>query len=253
MIMLSGRRGGTTHRAVELLASLPSQLRLIGGLAVLCRVGVPHRSTVDLDAVTRDLAGVHDLIAGLAVTAPGGGQYTFAGNFDLDVIDVSPEPSAELVKELTGHDEPLGDLDFNVVAHTWAYETATPLDLVAVEDGTGDVLARADGRLVASSAGLVAMKATTVPLRSSSKPEKRASDLYDLGRLLVVGGVRAADLDAMPHELGELVIRRINFWFRDPSGRDRTYREVRRFDEPRLDLDDVADAVEALTAARTTS
>lgn len=249
MIVLSGRRGGTTHLAVELLASLPPQLRLIGGLAVLCRVGVPHRSTVDLDAVTRDLAGIHDEIASLAVTAPGGGQYTFAGNFDLDVIDVSPEPSLVLIEELAAHDEPLGDLDLNVIAHTWAYETATSLDLVAVEDGSGTVLARADDRLVASSTGLVGMKVTTVPLRSSSKPEKRASDLYDLGRLLLVGGLSTADFATIPEELRVPVVGRIRHWFCDPSGRDRTYREIRRFDEPRLDLDEVADAVESLLGA----
>lgn len=243
MIMLRGRRGGTTHRAVELLASLPRQLRLIGGLAVLCRVGVPHRSTVDLDAITRDLAGVHDQIARLAVTAPGGGQYTFAGNFDLDVIDVAPEASGELVAELCAHDEPLGDLDLNVIAHSWAYETATPLDLVTVEDGTGEVLARAEGRLVASSAGLVAMKVTTVPLRSSSKPEKRASDLYDLGRLLAVGDVEPTEIAAMPEVLRVVVLDRLTHWFCTPGGRDRTFREVRRFDEPRLDLDEVSDTV----------
>ena len=54
-VLLSGRHGGTTHREVELLASLPPELRLIGGLAVMCRVGSPHRTTVDLDAVARDL------------------------------------------------------------------------------------------------------------------------------------------------------------------------------------------------------
>lgn len=246
MILLTGRRDGTTHRAVELLASLPPQLRLIGGLAVLCRVGVPHRSTVDLDAVTRDLAGLHADIAGLAVTAPGGGQYTFAGNFDLDVIDVSPESSSALVVELCAHDEPLGDLDLNVIAHTWAFETATSLDLIAVEDGTGVELARADGRLVASSTGLVVMKVTTVPLRSSSKPEKRASDLYDLGRLLIVGGVTQNSIASIPSELRTPVVDRIRHWFCDPSGRDRTFREIRRFDEPRLDLDEVADAVDSL-------
>lgn len=244
--MLTGRRDGTTHRAVDLLASLPSQLRLIGGLAVLCRVGVPHRSTVDLDAVTRDLAGIHDEIASLAVTAPGGGQYTFAGNFDLDVIDVSPEPTPVLIAELAAHDEPLGDLELNVIAHTWAFETATRLDLVAVEDGTGTVLARADGRLVASSTGLVTMKVTTVPLRASSRPEKRASDLYDLGRLLIVGKITTHDIETIPVELREPVMMRISHWFCDPTGRDRTYRDVRRFDEPRLDLDEVADAVESI-------
>ena len=50
-VVLSGRVGGTTHREVELLGKLPADLRLIGGLAVMCRVGMPHRTTVDLDTV----------------------------------------------------------------------------------------------------------------------------------------------------------------------------------------------------------
>lgn len=249
-VVLSGRRDGTTAKAVALLASLPDELRLIGGLAVMCRVGTPHRATVDLDAVTRGLAQCHDAIASLAVTAPGGGQYTFEGDFDLDVIDVAPQSGDELVRELLAHDEPMTDLDFNVVAHSWAHDTATPIDIVAVEEGAGVVLAQAPGRFVASAAGLVAMKASTIPLRSSSKPEKRASDLYDLGRLLVVGDVTAEALDAMPVELRDVVMERIIGWFMDDAGRDRTYREVRRFDEPRLDLDEVADAVAALTGDR---
>jgi hypothetical protein len=42
-------------------------------------------------------------------------------------------------------------------------------------------------------------------------------------------------------------------WFVDDSGRDRTYREVRRFDEPPLDLDEVADAVDELFSSNGTS
>lgn len=247
-VALSGRRDGTTHKAVSLLASLPDELRLIGGLAVMCRVGTPHRATVDLDAVARGLAGYHDAIARLALTSTGGGQYHFAGDFDLDVIDVAPMSAKDLVAVLLAHDEALTDLDLNVVAHTWAYDSAEPLDIIAVEDETGAVLAKAAGRMVASSAGLVAMKATTVALRSSSKPDKRASDLYDLGRLLVVGDMTGADLDAMPSELFDAVVERLVGWFVKDAGRDRTYREVRRFNEPRLDLDDAADAVVALTA-----
>ena len=74
-----------------------------------------------------------------------------------------------------------------------------------VDDETGDVLARAEDRLVASAAGIVAMKATTVGLRASSKPEKRASDLYDLGRLLVAGDIRPADLASAPAVLLDAV------------------------------------------------
>jgi hypothetical protein len=250
-VVLSGRRGGTTHREVELLASLPSELRLIGGLAVMCRVGTPHRATVDLDAVARNAAGVHDRLSHLALTATGGGQYTFAGDLDLDVIDVAPVTTDALLAELgvaegAAPEGELSDLELNVVAHTWAHDSATALDIVAVDDESGVRLASARGRMVATAAGIVAMKVTTVPLRASSRPEKRASDLYDLGRLLVAGRLTAAELAAMPPALGTPVAARLRAWFVDDAGRDRTYRDVRRFDEPRLDLDDTSDAVEDL-------
>ncbi len=245
-VVLSGRRGGTTHREVELLASLPPELRLIGGLAVMCRVGSPHRTTVDLDAVARDLEGLHETIARVAVTSSGGGQYRFAGDMDLDVIDVAPVPAGELVAELTGAGDALSDLELNAVSLTWAHDDATPLDVVAVDELDGAPLAKASRRLVASTSGLVAMKATAIPLRASTRPEKRASDLYDLARLLLLPGAGRASLDDMPALLALPVRGRLERWFVDDAGRDRTYRDVRRFDEPAVDLDDVADAVEDL-------
>jgi hypothetical protein len=247
-VLLSGRVGGTTHREVELLASLPVELRLIGGLAVMCRVGSPHRTTVDLDAVARDLTGLHDSIARMAVTASGGGQYRFEGSLDLDVIDVAPVSSEELVLQLVGTGERLSDLELNVVALTWAHDTATPLDVVAVDELTGDRLAEAPGRQVATTSGLVAMKTTAIPLRASTRPEKRASDLYDLSRLLLAPGPERATLGGVPEVLAAVLRDRLTTWFVDDAGRDRTFREVRRFDEPAVDLDDVADAVADLVA-----
>jgi hypothetical protein len=247
-VLLSGRFGGTTHREVELLASLPPELRLIGGLAVMCRVGSPHRTTVDLDAVARDLTGLHESIARMAVTAAGGGQYRFEGALDLDVIDVAPQTIDELVEHLVAIGEPLTDLELNIVSLTWAHDGATPLDVIAVDEVTGERLAEAPGRQVATTSGLVAMKATAIPLRASTRPEKRASDLYDLSRLLLAPGPAAATLDEMPAVLSEVVRARLQTWFVDDAGRDRTFREVRRFDEPPVDLDDVADAVTDLTA-----
>jgi hypothetical protein len=244
-VLLSGRRGGTTHQAVELLDTLPEELRLIGGLAVMCRVGTPHRATVDLDALARD-ASVHDQLATVALTAVSGGQYRLAGNFELDVIDVAPVDTEHLIEELAAAGEPFTDLDLNVIAHTWAHDRATPVDIAAADEQSGEVLARAPGRLVASALGLVAMKATTVALRASSKPEKRASDLYDLGRLLVAGGLGTGDLRQLPDVLAVAVDERLRRWFLEDTGRDRTFRDVRRFDEPRLDLDEVADHAETI-------
>jgi hypothetical protein len=247
-VLLSGREGGTTHREVGLLATLPAELRLIGGLAVMCRVGTPHRPTVDLDAVARGLADMHEHLARLALTASGGGQYGFGDGLDLDVIDVAPISADELATDLLAAGPPLTDLELNVVAHTWAHDTATPLDIVAVDEATGARLTEAPGRLVASAAGIVAMKATTVPLRASSRPEKRASDLYDLGRLLVDGDLDLAAVAAMPAVLRAGVERNLVAWYVDDAGRDRTYRDVRRFNDPALDLDHVADVVDDLVA-----
>jgi hypothetical protein len=139
------------------------------------------------------------------------------------------------------------DLELNVVAHCWAHDSATTLDITAVDDETGRVLARADRRFVASAAGIVAMKVTTVPLRASSRPEKKASDLYDLARVLVDGGMARGALRQLPEPLARAVADQLAHWFVDDTGRDRTYRVVRRFDEPRLDLDAVSDAVRDLT------
>lgn len=247
-VVLSGRRDGSTHREVMMLASLPPELRLIGGLAVMCRVGTPHRTTVDVDAVARDLPRVHPAIARLAVISSGGGQYRFAGDLDLDVIDIASMGTDELIAEL-GAAHALTDLELNVVAHCWAHDSATTLDITAVDDETGAVLARADHRYVASAEGIVAMKVTTIPLRASSRPEKKASDLYDLGRVLVDGGMARGALLALPGPLAEAVGRRLCSWFVEDAGRDRTYRVVRRFDEPRLDLEAVADAVRELTGS----
>lgn len=240
-VVLTGRPGGTTALAVEVLAGLPAEFRLIGGLAVLCRVGVPHRATVDLDALARGLAGFEPELRRVAVSAAGGGQYRMPGDLDLDVIDISPGDADDVVA-LVG-DRPT-DLELNVVAHTWAHDTATALDLTVVSDADGSLLSSAPSRLVASAGGLVAMKATTVPLRASSRPEKRASDLYDLARL--VGETTGlAEIGAAPAVLRSAVFDRLSEWFASPRGRDRTFRDVRRFDLATTDLDDVADAIGA--------
>jgi hypothetical protein len=245
-VVLTGRPGGVTALAVDVLRDLPREFRLIGGLAVLCRVGVPHRATVDLDALARGLDGFDADLRRLAVSAAGGGQYRMPGDLELDVIDVSLDDAEHLLDAVVAHGVPT-DLELNVVAHTWAHDTAGPVDVTVLSDADGALLSRADGRLVASPAGLVAMKATTVTLRASSRPEKRASDLYDLGRL-VAQADGTSGLDAAPQLLRREVVERLRTWFVDPRGRDRTYREVRRFDEAPLDLDEVAEILEELGA-----
>ena len=128
----------------------------------MCHVGSPHRTTVDLDAVTHDLGELHASLARLAMTSVGGGQYRFAGDLDLDVIDVAPVPADDLVRELVRGNgaHGLSDLELNIVSMTWAHDTATAVDVRAVDEVGGEPLARAADRPVATASGLVAMKAT---------------------------------------------------------------------------------------------
>ena len=86
----------------------------------------------------------------------------------------------------------------------------------------------------------------TVDLDAITRPEKRASDLYGLARLLVRTDGAGRELQAAPEPLRAAVIERLHAWFVEAAGRDRTYRDVCRFDDPPVDLDDVADAVEEL-------
>jgi hypothetical protein len=247
-VVLSGRPGGTTHREVEILASLPLELCLIGGLAVLCRVGVPHRTTVDLDVVTRGLATQDLALRRLATTVTDPSRYSFDDGVDLDVIEVAPQSAEDVEAAFVAAGGPT-DLEFSVVAHTWAHDHASVMDVVAVDETSAEPLAEARGRRIATTLGLVAMKVVVVPLRAGLRSEKRVSDLYDLGRLVATGRLTAADLDALPTRLRGVTIERLVDWFVEPAGRDRTYRSVRLFDDPVLDLDDVADAVEDLTEA----
>ena len=131
---------------------------------------------------------------------------------------------------------------------TWAHDTATAVDVRAVDEVRGRASGRAADRPVATASGLVAMKATAIPLRASTRPEKRGSDLYDLARLLLVDPPDDPQLTSMPGPLAEEVSRRLRRWFVEDAGRDRTFRDIRRFDEPRIDLDHVADAVSDLLA-----
>jgi len=57
-VVLSGGRDGGTHREVAAPALLRHELRLVGGRAVMCRVGTPHGVTVDPDEPSLDLAAV---------------------------------------------------------------------------------------------------------------------------------------------------------------------------------------------------
>lgn len=118
---------------------------LVGGLAVLHRLGTAHRATVDVDTVTD---GPITVVSG-----------TVIDGYPVDVIDTYAVDAASLPDDATSR--------LFVVAHRWAFDTGEDLD----------------GMRVATVAALVATKAAALanPRRSAAK---RESDTFDLWRLL---------------------------------------------------------------------
>jgi len=149
---------------------------VIGGLAVMCRVGGEHRPTLDVDSAfdnDTDIPTTQLLIdQGIAV-AGDAAQRILVGAAVIDVIDTFAIDAADLP------DDPKGRLF--VCAHRYAFEAATPVTFA------GDTQTATVG--VATVDALIAMKAHA--LRYASPPRrmiKRSSDLYDLLLLALTTG-----------------------------------------------------------------
>jgi hypothetical protein len=130
---------------------------VIGGLAVLARLGGAHRVTDDLDIVATH-HGDEPTVVEAVIAAQGIGGLL--DGTKVDCIAVGDVPAAELsVEQLPDVEE---DRIF-VLAHRWALDTADDLTLIAETDGT--IVARVRCRF-AAPASLVAMKLQSAPLRS---------------------------------------------------------------------------------------
>lgn len=196
--------GGWASRFIEALRSIVDEIghegfALIGGLAVMTRLGGAYRATDDIDTATEQMDDephsrlfilTHDA-AGLPRPLPGGGK--------VDCIEVGNVAASDL--------DP-GDLPEDAserafcVAHRWAFDGARSVVLSA----NAAVDRRIEARCrVATPAALVAMKLVAIPRRRGVRPEKRSTDLADLFSFLTVGNVRqiADDLRLSPHGLGD--------------------------------------------------
>ena len=175
-------------------------MALIGGFAVVARLGAALRATNDIDSVfdnPTDTPMVVRLV-GAGVGQPVEASRAQSIDVDgtvVDVIDTTALPAD--VAELPA--EPKDKLF--VCAHRFGYETASPIRLA-----TGDhhVTIR-----VATPAALVAMKSHA--LRYASAPRrtlKRASDLFDLYKLIESSRVNdlAASLADTPWGLDRQVL-----------------------------------------------
>lgn len=150
---------------------VPSEPVIIGGLAVMSRVGGEHRPTLDIDSAFNnetDTPTTAILVADGIATGDDAIQRVRIDDALVDVIDTSPIDPDDLPDESKDR--------LFVCAHRYAYETATA---VAFVGDTSRVTVR-----VATVEGLIAMKAHALRFgRPERRRRKRASDLYDVVRL----------------------------------------------------------------------
>ena len=179
--------------AIPVIAAVaPRPLVLVGGLAVICRLGHPYRSTGDVDTVDRrrdeELSALELLRASGADESGTTGALvqTSSGPVQVDILDITDVALDNLP------DEPNDRLYY--LAHNWATATATPMILRT--SGSSPVTVR-----VAQPGPLIAMKLHSLMNRLASK---EASDLLDIVRLTldpVTGVVARQQLSAASPQL----------------------------------------------------
>lgn len=199
-VEIAGDADGAMASLLHTLEDVQRQARvpiaLVGGLAVMARLGERHRVTVDVDTVY--LGDVRQPSLGRALVAAGGtatGDSVEFQGVKIDTIEVS-----EIVEDQLPDD--LIQRSF-VLAHRWALDSATPVRLVALFGAGGP---RPSALMpTATAPALIAMKLSSFPTRrAANRQHKQSSDLYDLYRLLNATTVAALQ-DAYataPHNLG---------------------------------------------------
>lgn len=187
VVVLGAEVDSVPYRAVARLAELGPRLpafALIGGLAVITRLGQPHRATNDVDTVSDDQDGLFD-----ALVADGldrrGDSVMLDADLKLDVIDVS-EGNREYLPYAT---------------HRFAFDTRTAVELV-IRPRMGSPVASAT-LPVARPSALVAVKlGISEGVGRQRDPRKVGSDAFDVARLLQRFGP-----DALADELASLADR----------------------------------------------
>ncbi|WP_091116457.1 prevent-host-death protein [Nocardioides psychrotolerans] len=213
---------------------------IVGGLAVLARLSIPYRATVDLDIVDRLSGNVPHLevlrasgdaesVEPAAVLLP-----TPYGQVKVDVLEVR---QVEL-------DEPSDDPGdrLHASAHAWANDTAT--DVVRSNGERIEVTTP-----VAEPGPLIAMKLQAVMNRSVAK---QGTDLLDIVRLMLDAGARPIALrqiGAVATPVAADIALHVDLWF--VRRRDLVLRSIHGVGGGEITLDDLALVAELLIAAST--
>lgn len=250
-VVLAGESVASMVRAAERACGTPNlPLAIVGGFAVTCRLGRVHRATGDVDMVADELATVgargssaRALVElGIATADPGGRDHrVFVDGTKIEIIETQ-----DLTDGVNGIDSVLDRLF--LLGHRWAYLAAEPTRITVA--GTAiDVMLP-----VATPAALVATKLHAFCDRP--RDEKRASDAYDIFRLVEIhdrdGAIASAMNDGIPG-LADAVRELATDKFVD--GAERVVRYLKTYGEPvwaEITADDLRRVIGALvTALRT--
>lgn len=212
---------------------------LVGGLAVMVRLGGAHRVTNDLDGVfdNPDEDTAASLVTAGVAEAAGDAAGIVIDGTKLDVIDTQPLPA---VVEDVAPDP--GDRLF-VCAHRYAYEAATPL---VVGSAGATAMIR-----VATPAALVACKAHALRFgRPQRRATKRPGDLFDLYRLALDHHDEVlASLDTAPWHLRRQVASALHEDLADLEQAAATLRSSPAAELAAVGPDDVIDVLGDLLSA----
>lgn len=185
-VVLAAEVDSVPYRAVARLADIAAELpgfALIGGLAVIMRLGQAHRATNDIDTVSDDQTGLLDLLVAGGLDRRGN-SILLDADLKLDVIDVSE-----------------GDPDYTPYAtHRFAFDTRTPVEILVRPTDGAPTSVTID---VARACALVAVKlGISEGVGRQRDTRKVGSDAFDVVRLLQRFGP-----DALADDLTELAPR----------------------------------------------
>lgn len=196
VILVGDAVAGMVRAAARTCADPHLSLAVIGGFAVTCRLGRVHRATGDVDMVADELATVaaggssaHALVElGIAKADPGGRDHrVFVDGTKIEIIETQ-----DLSDRVSDIDSVLDRLF--LLAYRWAYLTAEATRVMVAGTDIDVTLP------VATPAALVATKLHAFCDRP--RDEKRASDAYDIFRLVEIhdrdGGIARAMNNGIP-------------------------------------------------------
>ena len=212
---------GETRRLLLALEALvtsvsPEHFALIGGLAVMARLGQAHRATQDIDTAVDQEGTIPSHLDVVVDPAALNDKRPASQPVKVDSIEVGGTPALDM------DPEDLPEEEFHrafVLSHRWAFDTASELTLRCVERQAPDAIVTCR---VATPAALVAMKIQSAPRRPAAGIQKAANDYLDLALLLSNLVLLPEIIDGLahsPHGLGAWCAERIRHDFVDGAAR----------------------------------